>query len=158
MTDLSLRLLQEFLNESPHDDIADVGGVGACEATRYDLDLGHDICVGPLPRKHSTIVCMDVFEHLVDPVRAAEHLVASLNPGGLIFLTTVFTWPIHHFPIDMYRFTTQALGWLFRDLEILRLWQVTDSDGERVSIIARKHGEPVAVGEPFKDSPLGMGS
>lgn len=31
------------------------------------------------------ILAMDVFEHLADPVEAAEHLWAALKPGGLLF-------------------------------------------------------------------------
>lgn len=45
-----------------------------------------DLKTESLPaRAFDLIAAMDVFEHLVDPVRAVDELHAALRPGGLIF-------------------------------------------------------------------------
>ena len=116
MTFPALKQLQEFLNTYPHQDIADIGGWEKIEVEAqvpapggthkdviarldqplerviYDLqgDVTVDITKTPLPRQHQTIICMDTFEHLYDPVRAADNIIKSLKAGGYLFLTTMF--------------------------------------------------------------------
>jgi len=124
MTNESIRQVQEFIKNHPSNDIADIGGIGGIgiEADNYDGYSGFDITKEKLPRKYQTILCMDTFEHLYDPVRAAENIVASLADNGWLFITTVFSWEKHSHPVDTYRYTDDALTWLFRDLQIERVW------------------------------------
>ena len=173
MTFPALKQLQEFLNTYPHDDICDIGGwekievdaqipvpggykevVGRLsqplERAIYDMrdDVSYDITQSPLPRKHQTIICMDTFEHLYDPVRAAENIIKSLEDGGYLFLTTMYVFRYHRYPVDTYRYTDNVLKWLFRDLKIDKAWyeeEVSLDDDPRkmgrewrVSIIAHK--------------------
>ncbi|MBI3326883.1 MAG: class I SAM-dependent methyltransferase [Nitrospinae bacterium] len=45
-----------------------------------------DLKINDLPRQAFDLVtAMDVFEHLVDPVKAAEHLWEALKPGGFLY-------------------------------------------------------------------------
>ena len=45
-----------------------------------------DLKTDRLPaRKFDFVTAMDVFEHLTDPVGAAEHVCAALKPGGFLF-------------------------------------------------------------------------
>lgn len=146
MTKVSQSQVVDFLLRFRLGEVADIGGAGneyvyeplGLVPTMFDLKTGYDVCQKVLPRKFPTIVCMDVLEHVNDPVRAAENIGYSLADGGHIFLTTVFTWPIHNFPVDMYRFTDQALKWLFRDLLLVDCWFADDESGQRVSIIAQR--------------------
>jgi hypothetical protein len=150
MTQLSYRQLLAFLLHHPHPDIADIGGDPTLEVgdlsqhmkrTIYNITDGLDICATPLPRMHETILCLDLFEHIVDPIRAAENIVKSLT--GWLFVTTLFVFHKHDYPVDMYRFTDTAMSWLFRELDIERCWFEPEGEssipgGTRVSIIARK--------------------
>jgi hypothetical protein len=148
MTRLSYAQLLAFLKSHPHGDMADIGGdpsldFAEIDAPRvlYNITDGLDICNKPLPKIHDTVISMDLFEHIVDPVRASENIVRSIGVGGWLFLTTVFVFHKHDYPIDMYRYTDTALNWLFRDLRIERCWMESEPEslnGQRVSIIGQK--------------------
>lgn len=139
MTGKSEELLRAFLREHPHEDIADIGGLLTeltdIERTVYNFP-GIDICLRPLPLTHRTIISMDTFEHILDPIAASKNIIASLQNGGFLFLTTVFSWPYHCYPIDTYRYSSTALAYLFRDLSIIRCWMEDDGGHTRTSIIA----------------------
>ena len=157
MTGISLRQLDEFLDKVDRQDIADIGGaVGHhydgsiiklykdnCNFRIYDLENGYDICKKSLPRKHKTIVCVDTFEHIKDPVRAAENIVKSLQLKGNLFVTAPFIYEQHNYPIDMYRYTDTAFKWLFRKLKIIKCWYEDETPHPeifrriRVSLIAK---------------------
>lgn len=150
MTDLSFGQLGEFLDKYPSQDIADIGGGSASEQQLdfvrvYDLPE-YDVCEMAMPRQHQTIICMDTFEHIYDPVRAAEHIVGGLKPEGRLFLTTVFNFQKHarHGYPDTYRYTDDALRWLFRDLDIIECWFSDEGYVEewgpriRISLTAQK--------------------
>jgi len=47
----------------------------------------------PLTKKYDAIVCFEVLQHLFDVEAVVRHLVASLNPQGLLFITTRFKNP-----------------------------------------------------------------
>jgi SAM-dependent methyltransferase len=60
-----------------------------------------------------------VFEHLAAPWVAARNIVRMLKPGGLSVTVTVFAWRYHPVPEDFWRFTPQALSYIFEPLETL---------------------------------------
>lgn len=151
--ELTIRqLIQDFCDNYPHSDMADVGGSGYEERlavfdlhpTVYDTLIdGFDICVTPLPRPYQTIICCNTFEHLIDPVRAAENIVKSLKKGGYVFITTLFAYPKHDYDgvIDTYRYTDSALSILFKGLEEKKCWFENESQAPgaiRVSYIGTK--------------------
>lgn len=55
------------------------------------------------------IVCDQVLEHVKQPFDAVNEMYRVLQPGGILFLTTVFMYPIHEYPKDYWRFTPDAL-------------------------------------------------
>lgn len=56
-----------------------------------------------------TVLCLEVIEH----VRAPNHMLAEiarvLRPGGRLFLSMPFLYPIHDAPFDFQRFTEHGL-------------------------------------------------
>ena len=64
----------------------------------------------------SFICATDVFEHLQQPWIAAQNVVNLLQPGGIAFISTVWSWRYHPVPIDYWRFSHECLKFLFKDL------------------------------------------
>ncbi len=48
--------------------------------------LGADL---PLTRAYDVVTCLDVLEHVVNPLQVVQHLVAHLKPGGSLFVNFV---------------------------------------------------------------------
>ncbi len=74
----------------------------------HDLDLP-DASVG-------TALVLDVLEHVRDPARAMAEVARCLAPGGLVVITSVFYFPIHHTP-DHWRFTSSAFDELLKNFD-----------------------------------------
>ncbi|HMM57588.1 MAG TPA: methyltransferase domain-containing protein [Rudaea sp.] len=53
------------------------------------------------------------FEHFKYPHLAAHEIMKALRVGGLVFVQTHQTFPIHAVPFDYFRFSTDALRSLF---------------------------------------------
>lgn len=66
------------------------------------------------------VISVDVFEHIQEPWKAAPEIVRLLRPGGFTYHSTLFSWRYHPCPVDYWRYTPDALRFLFRDLECLR--------------------------------------
>lgn len=54
------------------------------------------------------IICAETMEHVTNPIKAFEEMHRILKAGGLLIVTSVFSFPIHDFPHDYFRFTPQA--------------------------------------------------
>ena len=59
------------------------------------------------------IISCSTFEHLKYPHLAAHELMKALKIGGVIFIQTHQTYPIHAYPYDYFRFSREALAGLF---------------------------------------------
>jgi len=59
------------------------------------------------------IFSVAVLEHLERPWVVAEEMNRALKPGGIVFHSTVHTWPIHEQPNDFWRFSDEGLKVLF---------------------------------------------
>lgn len=59
------------------------------------------------------IYSLSVLEHLQMPWIAAMEMNKSLRPGGLVFHSTVHSWPLHEVPNDFWRFSDEGLKVLF---------------------------------------------
>ncbi len=59
------------------------------------------------------IYSVAVLEHLERPWVVAEQMNRALRPGGLVFHSTVHSWPIHEQPNDFWRFSDEGLKVLF---------------------------------------------
>jgi SAM-dependent methyltransferase len=62
------------------------------------------------------IIGCSVFEHFEYPWLAAQEILTILRSGGLLFIQTHQTFPLHGYPQDFYRFTREALESLFRKM------------------------------------------
>lgn len=68
---------------------------------------------------YDVVLSVDVFEHIDRPWLAAAEIARILAPGGLAYTSTLFSWRYHPCPIDFWRYTPEALAFLFGDLDTL---------------------------------------
>lgn len=79
-------------------------------AERRQPDLTWDGLAIPLA--DASVDCAmatEVLEHCPDPLPVLKEIRRVLAPGGSLFFTTPFLWPIHDAPHDHYRYTPYAL-------------------------------------------------
>lgn len=92
------------------------------------VDVVDDILTVEGLEGFNTVVCCETLEHITEPWTAIERMYAALDPGGLVILTTVFSFPIHECPEDFWRFTPDGLRYL---LERAGFYEIRiDSQGE----------------------------
>ncbi len=64
--------------------------------------------------RFDVVICEQVIEHVVDPVKAAENLRELCAPGGHVIVTTPFLIRVHELPMygmgDYWRFTPRGLA------------------------------------------------
>lgn len=65
------------------------------------------------------VISVDVFEHIREPWKAAPEIVRLLRPGGFTYHSTLFSWRYHPCPVDYWRYTPEALRFLFSGLECM---------------------------------------
>jgi SAM-dependent methyltransferase len=58
---------------------------------------------------YDIIISCSTFEHVQYPWIAAEEISRTLKVGGLVFVQTHFSFPLHAYPSDYWRFSTEAL-------------------------------------------------
>jgi ubiquinone/menaquinone biosynthesis C-methylase UbiE len=54
-------------------------------------------------------VSTEVFEHIPNLISTLQEICRVLKPGGKIFFTVPFLWPLHDMPQDEYRYTPFSL-------------------------------------------------
>jgi hypothetical protein len=59
------------------------------------------------------ILSCSTFEHLKYPTLAAHEVMKALKVGGLMYVQTVQSFPLHGYPSDYFRFSREALASLF---------------------------------------------
>lgn len=63
------------------------------------------------------VLAASVWEHLARPWVAAEQVAKVVRPGGIVYVETHQTFPVHGYPDDYFRFTDRALASLFAQPE-----------------------------------------
>ena len=56
-----------------------------------------------------TVMATELFEHLPDIQLVLNEISRVLKPGGMLFFTVPFLWPLHDVPHDEYRYTPFSL-------------------------------------------------
>ncbi|WP_456849058.1 methyltransferase domain-containing protein [Bradyrhizobium sp. USDA 4504] len=59
------------------------------------------------------IIACSVFEHIRKPWLAAAEMGKLLRRGGLVFVQTHHTYPLHAYPFDYWRFSCETMETLF---------------------------------------------
>ena len=65
--------------------------------------------------KFDGIFCTATLEHVKRPWVAFQAMFNLLKKGGLLFIDTHHTFPIHGYPHDYFRFSTEALKFMAED-------------------------------------------
>lgn len=75
----------------------------------------------PAPGRFDAYVACSVFEHLRRPWVAMQAAARVVRPGGLVYVQTHQTFPLHGYPSDYFRFSKEALAGIMEDaaLEVL---------------------------------------
>lgn len=61
-----------------------------------------------------TVICIDTLEHVEFPHKALEEIHRILKPSGVVIIASLMDFPVHEFPYDYWRFTTEAFKSLLR--------------------------------------------
>ena len=140
-TDYDNRRVDQFLELFRKDEVRDVLELGTLqwEPPRYthhkewkpeanwtlsdfmpgiDVDVvadAHELTDTFDPETFDAVIAVSVWEHLQRPWIAAGEVAALLRPGGVIYIATHQTFPIHGYPDDYFRFSDRALSLIFED-------------------------------------------
>lgn len=75
----------------------------------YNIDFDYD----PIPGQWGTIICLEILEHLFNPLFFLENIKKALKPGGILYLSTPyrakFLWTEHHY----HEIDDKRIRWLF---------------------------------------------
>jgi SAM-dependent methyltransferase len=94
---------------------------GASEYVGVDVEGSHADLVGPVERlpvadgSFDLVLCLQVLEHAEDPAQAVGELRRVVAPGGRVLASTHGVQVYHPAPVDLWRWTHEGLGRLFRD-------------------------------------------
>jgi SAM-dependent methyltransferase len=126
-----LRAIKEHLGEF-HGTLLDVGcgympykSLLTAAPARVGKYIGMDFADNPyqkpdvawngqtIPLENGSVDCVlatEVFEHCPAVEEVMREIFRVMKPGGFLFFTTPFLWPIHDAPHDEFRFTPFALN------------------------------------------------
>jgi hypothetical protein len=94
----------------------------ASEYLGTDIEAGQDVdIIADVHRltketgeeSFDVIISCSSFEHFKYPHLAAHQVMKALRVGGLLFIQTHQTFPLHSYPHDYFRFSREALAGLF---------------------------------------------
>lgn len=67
--------------------------------------------------RFGTIFCLSVLEHCSNPFKMAENIVKLLKSNGKLVVSVPFSWKIHAYPNDYWRFTPEGVKLLFSEIQ-----------------------------------------
>lgn len=83
-----------------------------------NVDLIGDIHRLGIPDESiGVVVCVEVLEHVHDPLRAVREIHRVLHPGGIGVFTSVMFMPVHAHPWDFWRFTPEGFALVLEPFE-----------------------------------------
>ena len=99
--------------------------------TSDDADIVFDLCQdldNTLMNKYDEIICLAILEHVYNPFLAVNNLKLMLRENGLIFGYVPYLY-FYHAPKDLkfqdfFRFSKDALAYLFKDFSEVTLFPV----------------------------------
>jgi SAM-dependent methyltransferase len=100
----------------------------------------HDICEDVLDRQFDLVIADNVWEHLLHPYRATQHVLEMLRPGGIFINITPFMIKHHPIPIDCTRWTELGMRHFLGDLGFELETIETGSWGNAAAVKANLHG------------------
>jgi hypothetical protein len=68
-------------------------------------------------RRFNTAICMSVLEHVRNPFKMCSNISKLIELNGVVVISAPFSWRIHGYPSDYWRFTPEGLKILFPDFE-----------------------------------------
>jgi SAM-dependent methyltransferase len=68
-------------------------------------------------KRFQIIICFSVLEHCADPFKMCSNIEKLLKKDGMVFVSVPFSWRIHGYPDDYWRFTPEGIKKLFPGLE-----------------------------------------
>ena len=94
-------------------------------------DIIFDLCsnnINTLENKYDKIICIAILEHVYNPFDAVKNLFKMLKPDGLIYGYVPYLYH-YHAPKDLkfqdyFRFSKDALAYLFKDFNEVELFPV----------------------------------
>jgi SAM-dependent methyltransferase len=81
-----------------------------------DVDIvadAHRLSAAVGEERFDVILSCSTFEHLKYPTLAAHEIMKSLKVGGVLYVQTHQSFPLHGYPSDYFRFSQEALASLF---------------------------------------------
>ena len=102
--------------------ILDLSGALAERYVGFDIHEGPNVdTVGDAHRLSSyfsgssvdVVMSKNVFEHIAIPWKVALEINQILKPGGIVFVNTHQSFPLHELPWDFWRFSSEAWKVLF---------------------------------------------
>lgn len=120
---------------SPHSRVTDYIGMDLPDNIYQPPELAWDGRVIPLPDANvDSVLLTEVLEHCPDPASVLRETIRVLKPGGFMFLTVPFIWPIHTVPHDEFRYTPFALRRLLEQAGFQN--PVIEATGGRHAVLA----------------------
>lgn len=74
------------------------------------------------PNSVDAVFSASTFEHIKRPWLAASEILTILKPGGVFFIQSHQTFPLHGYPHDYYRYTKKAWKVLFEGCSKIETW------------------------------------
>lgn len=96
----------------------------------------YDICQHVLDRQFDIAIADNVWEHLIHPYRAAQHVLQMLKPGGIFINITPFMIRQHAIPVDCTRWTELGMRHFLGDVGFDETSVQTGSWGNRRAVKA----------------------
>jgi hypothetical protein len=66
--------------------------------------------------RFNTVICFSVLEHCRNPFAMSANITRLLQDGGTVFISVPFSWQIHDYPDDYWRFTSAGVRLLFPEM------------------------------------------